>query len=96
MALPVHSGRAYGSLPDVGAAFSFRGEQMMDSRTDTPPVERLTYSVAETAVLLGVDPQTVRAYVTAGSLRAVQPLGGRGKLLVVAESIHGLLAPAGE
>jgi excisionase family DNA binding protein len=63
-------------------------------KTDTAtPVERRTYSVAETAVLLGVDPQTVRAYVTAGSLRAVQPLGGRGKLLVVAASIQGLLSP---
>jgi excisionase family DNA binding protein len=63
--------------------------------TNLAPVERRTYSVAETAEMLGVDPQTVRSYVAAGSLRAVQPLGGRGKMLVVAESIDGLLAPDG-
>lgn len=55
-------------------------------------MDRLTYTVPEVAALFGVSDQTVRGWIGGGVLRAVQPSGEGGKLLVLAESISAVLA----
>jgi excisionase family DNA binding protein len=57
--------------------------------------ERRAYSVTETATLLGVHPNTVRNYVTAGLLVVCRPVEG-GRVLIPAGSIDALLAGRGE
>lgn len=57
-------------------------------------MDRRTFSVQEVADSLGVDPQTVRAWIRDGLLEAVQPKGSRGRVLVLAASIDRLLAVA--
>lgn len=61
--------------------------------------DRLTYTVPEVAELLGVSHQTVRSWIGAGVLRAVQPSGEGGAFLVLAESLYTTLrssAPVAE
>jgi excisionase family DNA binding protein len=53
-------------------------------------LERLAYSIEESAIMLGVSHWTVRAWVRAGSLAASR-VHGRTKILIPRAALEGLL-----
>lgn len=59
---------------------------------EAPTVARLTYSRAETAEALGIDIQTVDAWIAAETLRASKPGEGRhSRVLIRASSLLAML-----
>ena len=53
-------------------------------------LERLAYSIEESAIMLGVSHWTVRSWIRAGSLAASR-VDGRTKILVPHAALEGLL-----
>lgn len=62
----------------------------MNNKPVPPPIERLAYTVNETAALLGVHRRTIEKKIDAGVLVSTKRLGTR---LVSAESVRALFEP---
>lgn len=75
----------------VGGGLVGEPHRLCSITGEVQAVNRRTYSVVETAEMLGVDPQTVRAWIATGRLAAVRPGGEHGRYLVLAESIDRML-----